>query len=187
MFSVFSLIRRQFAGSLRSLRSTQAITTAGLLLAIQMVLSSVGVIEVTDSLKISLAHLAVVPTAMLYGPVVACLQSGLSDILGFILRPSGPYFPGFTLTAALLGLIYGMFLYQTERKAWQLIAARLVVCVFVNILLNSVFLAMLYGPSRWATLPLRIFKNLVQLPVDCLLLSAMCRFVQRMPMRRAGR
>ena len=181
MFSVFSLIRSQFSDSLRALSRTRTITTAGLLLAIQMVLSSYGVIEVTDSLKISLAHLAIAPTAILFGPVVAGLQGALSDILGFMLKPTGPYFPGFTLTAALLGVIYGLLLYKTKRTTWQIIAARVIVCLFVNIGLNTVFLTMLYGPSRLATLPLRAFKNIVQLPIDCLLLGAVSRAVKRIP------
>lgn len=186
MLSVLSLIRAQFSDSFRALKRTQTVTTAGLLLAIQMVLSSYGVIEVTDSLKISLAHLALAPTAILFGPAAAGLQGALSDMLGFILKPSGPYFPGFTLTAALLGVIYGLLLYKTERKLWQIILARVLVCLLLNITLNTVFLTMLYGPSRLATLPLRVMKNLVQLPIDCILLSAVCRAVERMP-QRAGR
>ena len=184
--SVFSLIRSQFRDSLRALSRTRTITTAGLLLAIQMVLSSYGVIEVTDSLKISLAHLALAPTAILFGPAAAGLQGGLSDLLGYMLKPSGPYFPGFTLTAALLGVIYGVMLYKTERKLWQIIVARVLVCLLLNITLNTIFLTMLYGPSRLATLPLRVVKNLIQLPIDCILLSAVCRAVERMP-QRAGR
>ena len=185
MLSWFSLIREQFSGSFRALRSTRTLTTAGLLLAIQMVLSSYGVIEVTDSLKISLAHLALAPTAMLFGPVVAGMQGALSDVLGFMLKPTGPYFPGFTLTALLGGVIYGMALYKTKRTTWQIVAARLVITLFVNILLNSVFLAMLYGPSRWATLPVRALKNFIQLPIDCILLAAVCRIVRRIPAQAA--
>ena len=98
----------QLRDSATSLRRTRTLTTAGILLAIQMVLSSYGVIEVNDSLKISLSHLALAPTAMLFGPVTAALQGALSDILGFLLKPTGPYFPGFTLSALLGGVIYGM-------------------------------------------------------------------------------
>lgn len=181
MRSVFSFVHSRFSDSLHSLSRTQTITTAGLLLAIQMVLSSYGVIEVSDSLKISLAHLAVAPTAILFGPVVAGLQGALSDVLGFLLKPSGPYFPGFTLSAALLGVIYGLLLYKTRRTVWQIIAARVLVCVLINITLNTLFLTMLYGPSRLATLPIRVMKNLIQLPIDCLLLGAMCRLVRRLP------
>jgi len=181
MLSIFSSLKSRFRDSLRALSRTRTITTVGLLLAIQMVLSSYGVIEVTDSLKISLAHLALTPTAILFGPVAAALQGALSDILGFILKPTGPYFPGFTLTAGLLGVIYGLALYKTKRTIWHVIAARVTVCLLLNITLNTVFLTMLYGPSRLATLPLRIMKNLIQLPIDCLLLSAMCKAVGRLP------
>jgi len=183
MFFVLKSLRSRFAESLHALSKTRTITTVGLLLAIQMVLSSYGVIEVTDSLKISLAHLALAPTAILFGPVAAGLQGALSDILGFILKPTGPYFPGFTLTACLLGVIYGIALYKTKRTVWHIVAARVAVCLLLNITLNTVFLTMLYGPSRLATLPLRIIKNLIQLPIDCVLLSAMCKAVHRLPKR----
>ena len=181
MLSILSSLRSRFGESLRALSRTRTITTAGLLLAIQMVLSSYGVIEVTDSLKISLAHLALAPSAILFGPVTAGFQGARSDILGFILKPTGPYFPGFTLTACLLGVIYGIAFYKTKRTVWHVILARVAVCLLLNITLNTVFLTMLYGPSRLATLPLRIFKNLIQLPIDCLLLSAMCKAVDRLP------
>jgi len=181
MFSVFSFVRSQFASSLRALRRTRTLTTTGILLAIQMVLSSYGAIEVTDSLKISLAHLALAPTAVFFGPVVAGMQGALSDILGFILKPTGPYFPGFTISAMLLGVIYGLALHHTERKLWQIVAARLAVMVLINIGLNTLFLTMLYGPSRLATLPVRALKNLIQFPADCFLLSAMCRVLHRVP------
>lgn len=187
MLSILSLIRSQYTGSARALRRTQTLTTAGILLAIQMVLSSYGVIEVSDSLKISLAHLALAPTAMLYGPVVAGIQGGLSDLLGFLIKPSGPYFPGFTLSAILGGVIYGMMLYKTQRRLWQIVTARLIIVVFVNILLNTVFLTMLYGPSRLATLPLRAMKNFMQLPVDCMLLMSVCKMVQRVPAAAGAR
>ena len=105
MHSVFSRLLRKFPESAHTLRRTQTLTTVGLFLAIQMVLSSYGTIQVNDSLKISLAHLALAPTAMLFGPVAAAIQGAMSDILGFLLKPTGPYFPGFTISAALGGVL----------------------------------------------------------------------------------
>ena len=78
MHGVFSRFLKKFPDSARTLRRTQTLTTVGLFLAIQMVLSSYGVIQLNDSLKISLAHLALAPTAMLFGPVAAALQGALS-------------------------------------------------------------------------------------------------------------
>ena len=185
--SFYSFIASQFTQSAKVLKRTQALTTTGILLAIQMLLSSFGVFQLTESVKISLAHLALAPTAMLFGPVVAGIQGALSDFLGYLLRPSGPYFPGFTLTALLLGVIYGMLLYRTKRSLWQIILARVIVAVFVNIGLNTLFLSMLYGPAQWAALPLRAMKNLLQLPIDCILLAAVCRTISRIPPPQSGR
>ena len=53
--------------------------------------------------------------------------------------------------------------------------------MFVNIGLNTLFLTMLYGPSMMASLPVRAFKNVIQLPFDCVLLLALCRIMQRVP------
>lgn len=181
MFSFFPFLKDQFVSSFRALSKTRTLTTAGILLAIQMVLSSYGTIEVTDSLKISLAHLALAPTAVFFGPVVAGMQGALSDILGFLLKPTGPYFPGFTFTAMMLGVIYGVSLYKTKHTLPRIIITRVVVMLFVNIFLNTVFLTMLYGPSRLATLPVRAFKNLVQLPFDCALLLSVCKILRRIP------
>ena len=181
MFQFFSLLPEQFIASFHTLKKTRTLTTAGILLAMQMVLASYGTIEVTDSLKISLSHLALAPTAVFFGPVVAGMQGALSDILSYLLKPTGPYFPGFTLSAMLLGVIYGIALYKTRQSAWQIIAARVVVMIVINILLNTVFLTMLYGPSRLATLPVRVVKNLIQLPFDCILLLSMCRILKRVP------
>ena len=167
MHGVFSRFLKKFPDSARTLRRTQTLTTVGLFLAIQMVLSSYGVIQLNDSLKISLAHLA--------------LQGALSDILGFLLKPTGPYFPGFTISAALGGMIYGAFLFESDRRLWQIVLARAVIMVFVNIALNTFFLTMLYGPSQAAMLPVRALKNAMQFPIDCLLLTAVCRTVQRIP------
>ena len=46
------------------------------------------------------------------------LQAVLADFLGMVVKPMGSYFPGYTLTAALNGLFYGMVLYGA-RPSWQ--------------------------------------------------------------------
>lgn len=185
--SVFSAVRAQFDDSARALRRTQTLALTGVMLAAQIALSSYGSIRLTDSLWISLGHLALAPTAMLFGPVVAGMQGALSDILSYILRPSGPYFPGFTLSALLGGVIYGMALYRAKPTPARIVIGRLAVVVLLNILLNTVFLVMLYGASRLATMPVRAFKSLLQWPVDCVLLLAVCRLVRRMPASLTGR
>ena len=181
--SLLSALQAQFADSAKSLRRTQTIALTGLLLAVQMALSSYGSLRLTESLWISLGHLALAPTAMLFGPVVAAAQGALNDVLSFLVRPSGPYFPGFTLSALLSGLIYGVGLYRPSPKIWHIALTRAVVVVLLNILLNTVFLVMLYGPAQWAAMPARALRSCLQFPVDCVLLAAVLRLVRRIPMQ----
>lgn len=187
MQNIFTFLGDQFASSFHALRKTRTLTTTGLLLAVQIVLGSYGTIEVTDSLKISLSHLALAPTAIFFGPVVASMQGALSDIIGYMLKPTGPYFPGFTLATLLLGLIYGLSLYRTKHTIPRIVITRVAVMLLVNLLLNTVCLIMLYGPSRLATLPVRVIKNFIQLPFDCILLYSVCNIVRRLPNPNAVR
>lgn len=177
----------RFSDSFKSLRRTRTLTIMGIFLAIQMVLASYGTIQLGESLKISLSHLALAPTAMLFGPVAAGIQGALSDILAFLLKPTGPYFPGFTISKALSGIIYGCLFYKTSCKVQHVLIARALVTVLINILFNSFLLALLYGPGKWAMLPVRIVKNCIQYPIDCMLLYAVCRTVERVPQSSPAR
>ena len=176
-----AFLGEQFSSSFHALQKTCTLTTTGIFLAAQVVLGSYGTIEVTDSLKISLSHLALAPTAIFFGPVVAAMQGALSDIVGYLIKPTGPYFPGFTLATLLLGLIYGISLYKTTHTLPRIIVTRVIVMILVNLLLNTVCLVLLYGPSRMATFPIRAAKNIVQLPFDCILLYSMCKLIKRLP------
>ena len=185
--NLFAFTKDQFASSFRALQKTRTLTTTGIFLAIQVVLGSYGTIEVTDSLKISLSHLALAPTAILFGPAVAAMQGALSDIIGYLIKPTGPYFPGFTLATLLLGLIYGLSLYKTKHTMPRVVITRIAVMVLVNLILNTFCLVMLYGPSRLATFPVRAIKNLYQLPFDCILLYSVCNIVRRLPNPNSSR
>ena len=176
-----AFLGEQFSSSFHALQKTRTLTTTSIFLAAQVVLGSYGTIEVTDSLKISLSHLALAPTAIFFGPVVAAMQGALSDIVGYLIKPTGPYFPGFTLATLLLGLIYGISLYKTTHTLPRIIVTRVIVMILVNLLLNTVCLVLLYGPSRMATFPIRAAKNIVQLPFDCILLYSMCKLIKRLP------
>lgn len=181
-------LRALFACSARELRRTRTIALTGVLLAAQVVLCSYGSLRLTETLRVSLDHLALAPTAMLFGPAAAAAQGALCDVIAYLLRPEGAYFPGFTLSKLLLGAIYGAALYKVAKPGLARVAlTRLAVAVLLNILLNTLFLTMLYGPAKLYDLPVRVLKNLLQWPVDCLLLAAVCRLVGRLPTMGEGR
>lgn len=74
---------------------------------------------------------------MLFGPVVGSVFAGTMDILKYLIKPTGAFFPGFTLIAMLAGLIYGSFYYKKELNFWRVLAAHITVALICNVLLNT--------------------------------------------------
>ncbi len=122
------------------------LTVSALLIALDVVFTRVLAIN-TPLMKIGLGFTAVAVSAMLYGPLWAALTAALGDLVGALLFPTGAYFPGFTLTAALTGLIFGLFLYRREGKWLRSFLAALTNSLFVTLLLNTLLIAVFFRSS----------------------------------------
>jgi ECF transporter S component (folate family) len=84
-----------------------------------------------------------------------------------------------TVSAILGGVIYGALLYKKKLQIGRVFAAQLLVKVFVNILLNTLWLNMLYGKAFLAILPGRLVSNAVMLPIDTAIMFFMLQAVDR--------
>ena len=149
---------------------TKQIIVIGLLVAIEIILSRFFSIA-TPIVKISIAFLPMVVGAILYGPFWSSCCAGIADLIGALLFPIGSYFPGFTLTAILTGAVYGIFLYRKPLKLWRIISAVLIICLILNLGLDTYWLSILFGKSVIALLPARIIKCIIIAPVQILLVK----------------
>lgn len=162
--------------SARGLKDTRRLIYCALLIALQTAVNSLASIPVGSTIRISFGYIAVAANAVLLGPVPAVAGAMVSDLLGCIIHPIGPFFPGFTLSAGLGALVYGLVLYQRPITIWRVLLAKLLIDVLVNVLLNTFWLKILYGKAFFAVLPGRLLKNLIQYPVDALLLFPCVRW-----------
>ncbi len=160
--------------------NVRVITTAGMLLAVAVILGFFK-IPVTQLIEIRLQFLPIACAAMLFGPAVGGILGALSDILGYLVRPTGPFFPGFTVSAALQGVIYGFFLYRKEISWKRIVPAQAADMILISFLLNPLWLSILYGQGFWVVFTARILKNLIMFPINTLLLLALMR-----PLQKAG-
>ncbi len=122
------------------------LTVSALLIALDVVFTRVLAIN-TPLMKIGLGFAAVAASAMLYGPAWAALTAALGDLIGALLFPTGAYFPGFTLTAALTGLLFGLFLYRREKSWLRAFFAALTNCFLVTLVLNTLMIAVFFRSS----------------------------------------
>ena len=121
---------------------------------------------------------------MLYGPVCAALSAGLVDILQFFLKPMGEFFPGYTLTAMLGGLLYGLFLYKKQYSLPRIIIVKTLINTVLHLILNSYWLTFLYGYAFWVKIPERVIKNVAMLPVEIILLTIILPLVAKIDSQR---
>ena len=175
-FEIFKL-------SLGEFRKLRVITFCGLMAALAIVLNYVASIQIGPYVRIGFSNVPNVIVDFLFGPAVGGIFAGVLDILKLMLKPSGAYFPGFTLSAVLGGLIYGFAFYRKPVSVKRVFLANLIVKVFDNIILNSLWLHIMYGKALAALLPARIVSNAVMLPVDTalfyLILKAADRTIRR--------
>ena len=87
--------------------SVKKLVEISLLIALEVILTRFCSIN-TATLRIGFGFLPIAIIAMMYGPLSAGVAYALGDLLGMMIFPSGSYFPGFTLTAFLTGVIYGL-------------------------------------------------------------------------------
>ena len=100
-----------FRNSFREFKKLRSVILSAMLLAIHTVLSVFISIPVAESVRISISFIANVLTGCLFGPVVALISAALGDILQLMIKPTGAWFYGWTLNAALAGLVYGITFY----------------------------------------------------------------------------
>lgn len=171
-------IKTSFTESFQELKDLRTMTAAAMLLAITVVLGFYR-LQLTEYIRIGFDSISKELTGMLFGPVIGCMVGGLSDLISYIIKPIGGFFPGFTVSAMAGGIIYGTILYKRPLSFKRVIAANSVVTVVVNLLLNTYWLTLLYGDAFFALLPARAVKQLIMLPIDSILFYATAKLLSR--------
>ncbi len=142
-----------------------------LLVAINIVLSQTLSIH-TWNIKIGFSFIPVVVAAMMYGPVAGGLVGALGDVVSAVAFPVGPYFPGFTLTAVLTGVVFGVFLKKKPTVA-KIVISVLIVQMIIGLFGNTYFISVLYGSPYKALFLSRIPQCLGMTVVEIACIIAM--------------
>lgn len=150
-------------------RSVFSMAMVAMFIALYGVLSLLH-IYITKDLRISFTFMPVALAAMMFGPITAGIAGALGDIAGWLINPGGNYFPGFTVSGFVSGVIYGLFLYRKE-ITWKRIVFSAVAMVFiVEVGLNPVWLNIMYGTPYMAFLWLRLVKAAILIPLQVFLI-----------------
>lgn len=186
--------RNIFARSFGELRSLRCLVLTALFIAMNITLDLLKLRIDLPGMRIGVGFLTNASIGMLYGPVVCMMMGFCTDILGFLMNPGtggGGYFPGYTLTAMVAGVIWGLFLYRPDgapdsktlagRLSFPLrtLAARILITLICNVFLNTLWLSL--GNNAFVPMLIsRLPTQLAYLPVQYLLLLVVLPFVRRL-------
>lgn len=157
------------------------ITFTGILIAMSIILSRFASMRITiggvEGIRIGFGMLPVILSGLLFGPVLGALTGALADIIGFVLSPMGPYFPHFTLTAALYGTIPGLVSLSPLRPKPRIFLAVAIPQVVVGCLLTPYFLHALFD-MPWKAL---LVPRLISTPFNILFFTLLLLSLTRTP------
>lgn len=156
-------------------RNKKIILTA-FFLAMLIILSRFLSIK-TPIVKISFGFVPTMLCAIWLGPKWTVLLNVLGDIIGATLFPTGPYFIGYTISTAIAGFIYGVFLYKKEIDSYsdkifliRLIFSTVLVAVIVNMGLNTLWTSITSGKAFMVLFATRIVKQLIMIPIHVIII-----------------
>ncbi len=162
----------------------------GILIAMQVVLARFLVIPVGEMMRFSTSFIPVVIAARLFGAIGGMAVYGIGDLVGAIVFPTGgAFFPGYTLTAALVGLMFGLFLRTAENEQTTLqLNIRIILSVLCTQLVGSFLLNSFwrsfqtgtpYGAVLITRLPQCLVSSVIQIVFMVFVLDKICKIIKR--------
>lgn len=126
------------------------------------------------NMKFGFSFLAVAFAARRCGLLGGAIVGGLSDAVGALLFPIGPYYPLISLVAALNGAVFGLFL-RRGQAARQVLPAVLITQIGGSLGLNTLFISWLYSAPYLPLLATRALQTAVMIPIELAVLLLLGR------------
>ncbi len=164
--------------SFKEFMNLRSIITAAMFGAISMILGSLSIM-IGEIIRIDFVFLPNEFVHYLFGPVFGAVYGAIMDVLNYMVKPQGAFFPGFTISAILIGILYGFLLYKRPISLGRIIIANLIRFVFIDAILNTYWLSILVGKAYMVLLSTRIIKILIMFPVETILLFMVIKSVEK--------
>jgi ECF transporter S component (folate family) len=116
--------RNTWTASASELRRLKVLTACGMMCALALVLNMTTTFNIGPYIRIGVSGIPAQVVDYLFGPVVGGIFGGVLDIVKYVLRPDGNFFPGFTISGIVGGMIYGAILYRQRPTVLRILAAQ---------------------------------------------------------------
>ncbi|MDR0406020.1 MAG: folate family ECF transporter S component [Clostridiales bacterium] len=150
------------------MKKTKKITLAAVFTALTVILKTFTTVFLFRTSKFGFSFVPAVLGSAVLGPLWGGAVGGLSDVLGYFLVRDGAYYPGFTVSAVLKGVIYGLFLFKKPKNIPNILLAILTSVIVVDLGVNTLWIHRLYGTDLTAV----FLSKIASVPVFAVIQAA---------------
>lgn len=172
---------------------TKTLVQASFLTAISFVLTRfmyimVPVAGLAASLRISFGEIPLMISGFLFGPLVGGISGLAADLIGVVLMPQGDYFPGFTISSVLWGVLPGLFGLYFKKK-WdkgnpfsykKIFITVTVAILIISLGLNTYWLSIMRGSAYIVLFPIRAISAFVNIPIQTYIITNLLKYLRSM-------
>lgn len=119
-----------------------------MLVAITMALSFLsGYLRIGSMSKFNISFISVYIGGALFGPIAGGTIGALADFTSWLINPTGPFVPVFTVIEFINGFLFGLFFYTSKNRNLKVVILCALLCVLLQYGVNVVrtyFLAQMY-------------------------------------------
>lgn len=122
-------------------------------------------IVAVNTVRISLGNIPIVLAGLLLGPVAGAATGIVADIVGTTMFSAFGYFPGFTLSAALVGFLPGILklYFKSTDKYSNILAIVFITELITSMGLNTLWVSMLSHVNYFVMLVPRVGITLIMM------------------------
>lgn len=177
--------QKEAARSLVSNRlSTKKLVVASLLAGLSIILTRFASIMLAGgTIRLGFGSLPLILSGIVLGPFAGALTGIVSDLLGVLIMSQGSFHPGFTLSAALTGMIPALVVMASPKKKFSfatIAIANLLVYVVVSLGLNSYWLSQLFGRAFIVLVSGRALAQGIVAVISTFLIYGLCKTIKHL-------
>lgn len=134
-------------------------------------------------IRISFGDIPIMLAGLLFGPIAGALTGIVADVIGAVFLSPYGFFPGFTLTAALVGAIPPILMRLMNKKDLGFIHLFIIILVtdiITSLGLNTLWLTMMNGKAFMVLLPPRMITRAILLVPNTMLTYALYKSTKKL-------
>lgn len=158
---------------------TKQLVIASILIALCGIAGLTSIYIYYQSVKLSFMFLPISLIGSTLPPIISIPAGVLGDFVNWYCNPIGAYFPGYGLSSVISVVIYSAFMYKKDLKVWRVAAARGLVLIFIDLLLNMYWGTIVTGKGISIIFIPRILKSLIEYPIDVYLIYLFTKLTRK--------